>query len=86
VTKGKSDIDVNMEEIDRKIDEMAVLDLRDPKGRKKTSVNIDDIVGSFDLEATMRNAGHTYPRNDSSENDSPENSKTGNSDPDAENN
>lgn len=75
MTKGKNDIDLNMEEIDRKIDEMPVLDLRDPKGRKKTSVNIDDIVGSFDLEATMRDAGQL---------ENTENSKTGSSDPDAE--
>lgn len=79
VTKGKSDIEVSMEEIDRKIDEMPVLDLRDPKGRKKTNINIDDIVESFDLEATMRKAGHNH-----SVLENPENSKTGNSDPDAE--
>lgn len=42
-----------MEEIDRKIDEMPELDLRDPKSRKKSSVDIDDLVKSLDMEARM---------------------------------
>lgn len=54
MSKDKNDSGISMEEIDRKIDEMPVFDLRDPKVRKQTKINIDDIVESLNLEALMR--------------------------------
>ncbi len=50
---SSKDLGLSLEEIDRRIDEMPVFDLRDPKTRKKCSVDIDDIIESINLEAAM---------------------------------
>lgn len=53
VSKNKQDSGISMEEIDRKIDEMPVFDLKDPKERKQTNINIDEILNSLDFEALL---------------------------------
>lgn len=53
MSKDKQDSGISMEEIDRRIDEMPVFDLRDPKVRKQTKVNIDDILESLNFEALL---------------------------------
>lgn len=56
MTSARDDLNIDMDEIDRRIDQMPALNLRDPKSRKKTSVNIDEIVKSLNLEARMAEA------------------------------
>lgn len=63
VTKPTDDISISMEEIDRCIDEMPTINLRDPKNRKQTSVNIEEIVESLDLDAAMEKAMEEYRAN-----------------------
>lgn len=45
---------LSMDEIDRKIEEMPVFDLRDPRARKNTGVDINEIVASLNLEQLLQ--------------------------------
>lgn len=45
---------ISMDEIDRKIEEMPVFDLRDPRARKQTGVDIKEIVASLNLEQLLQ--------------------------------
>lgn len=56
-----------MEEIDRKIEEMPVFDLRDPRARKQTGVNISELVASLNLEHIMKTRGADDVKNIDSE-------------------
>jgi len=49
-----------MEEIDKKIDDMPIFNLRDPKNRKQTSINIEEIIDSINLEEAMEQSMADY--------------------------
>lgn len=76
MSKDKNDTGISMEEIDRQIDEMPVFDLRNPKTRKQTHINIDEFVDSLDLETLMDIEASEDVKN--SDNDTLDNKAPGN--------